>query len=129
MDEALRDLVRRRAQEQCEYCLLEQQYSELRHHVEHIVARKHGGSDDASNLALACQRCNLHKGSNLTGVDDASGEVVRLYHPRKDEWDVHFRITVARIDGLTAVGRATVRVLGMNTARRVELRAEIQKLR
>ena len=38
-------------------------------HVEHIVPRMHGGSDDLENLALACIDCNLHKGSNLTGID------------------------------------------------------------
>jgi hypothetical protein len=32
MDEALRDLVTRRTQERCEYCLLGQRYSQLRHH-------------------------------------------------------------------------------------------------
>lgn len=126
MDDALRDLVRRRAGDRCEYCLLEQRDAELRHHVEHIVARKHGGSNEADNLALACHRCNLHKGSNLSGVDRASEEVVRLFHPRKDRWDEHFKFAGARIEGLTAIGRATVQVLGMNTARRLELRSEIQ---
>jgi 5-methylcytosine-specific restriction endonuclease McrA len=30
--------------------------------VEHIVPRHHGGTDDPSNLALACARCNAEKG-------------------------------------------------------------------
>ena len=49
---ATRDLVRRRADNRYEYCLLRQEYSELTHHVEHIVSKQHGGSDDADNLAL-----------------------------------------------------------------------------
>jgi 5-methylcytosine-specific restriction endonuclease McrA len=35
-------------------------------HVEHIVSRQHGGSDDPNGLALACDRCNAYKGPNLT---------------------------------------------------------------
>ena len=62
MDASTRGLVQRRAGERCEYCRLHQEHSELIHHVEHIVARQHGGSDDPDNLALACHRCNLHKG-------------------------------------------------------------------
>src|SRR5437016_3905081 len=40
----------------------------VRFHVEHIVARQHGGSDTVENLALACPECNRHKGTNLTGI-------------------------------------------------------------
>lgn len=65
MDAATRDLVRRRAQNQCEYCLLPQAYSPLTHYIERIVAKQRGGGDDADNLALACHRCNLRKGPNL----------------------------------------------------------------
>lgn len=38
-------------------------------HVEHIVARQHQGTDEDSNLALACDRCNFLKGTNLASVD------------------------------------------------------------
>ena len=54
MDASVQDLVRRRADNRCEYCLLRQEYSELTHHIEHIVAKQHGGRDDIDNLALAC---------------------------------------------------------------------------
>jgi hypothetical protein len=70
------------------------------------------------NLALACHRCNLKKGTNLTGVDPVSGELVRLFHPRQDRWEEHFLVEGVRIEGRTPVGRATVRVLAMNDARR-----------
>ena len=43
MDPATRALVRTRAGNRCEYCLIHQDYAELSHHVEHIVAIKHGG--------------------------------------------------------------------------------------
>ena len=69
MDAGTRRFVRERAGERCEYCRLHQRNSELLHYIEHVIARQHGGSDDVDNLALACHRCNLHKGPNLTGVD------------------------------------------------------------
>jgi hypothetical protein len=125
MDGATRNLVRRRADNRCEYCRLRQEHSHLAHHVEHVVARQHGGPDDLDNLALACHRCNLCKGPNLTGFDRGSGRIVALFHPRRDRWTEHSAWRGPRIEGLTATGRATVLVLAMNDARRVELRAEI----
>src|SRR5579862_4511583 len=111
MDAATRELVRGRA---AEYCRLRQEDSDLAHHVEHIVAKQHGGSDDPNNLALACHRCNLHKGPNLTGIDSQTGHVAPLFHPRKDRWFDHFVFTGPRIDGNSVTGRATVQVLAMN---------------
>jgi hypothetical protein len=73
MDAVLRELVRRRADHACEYCGLRQEHSELKHHVEHIIAKQHGGADHPENLALACHRCNLRKGPNLTGIDPETG--------------------------------------------------------
>ncbi|MGH9396165.1 MAG: HNH endonuclease [Terriglobia bacterium] len=125
MDAGTRELVRRRAENRCEYCLLPQKFSELTHHIEHIVAKQHGGRDDIDNLALACHRCNLCKGPNLTGIDPVSGDVVPLFHPRRDQWAGHFLFRGVRIEGITPVGRATVHVLAMNDARRVELRSEL----
>lgn len=119
--------VRLRAYNCCEYCLLQQEHCELTHHCEHIVPKKHNGSSDLANLALACHRCNLHKGPNLTGIDPVSGEVVLLFHPRKDSWPEHFMMHGAQIEGISAVGRATVHVLAMNDIRRIELRSEFLK--
>jgi len=69
-ERALRKFVRERAAGYCEYCRLHQDYDRYyAFHVEHIVARQHGGSTDPANLAWSCHSCNLHKGPNLTGVD------------------------------------------------------------
>jgi hypothetical protein len=126
VDAATHALVRERANDRCEYCLLPQKYCDLTHHIEHIVSKQHGGSDVDENLALACHRCNLRKGPNLTGIDPVSGELVRLFHPRHDRWEEHFFVDGFRIEGGTPIGRATVRVLAMNDTRRLELRAELQ---
>jgi hypothetical protein len=125
MDAATRELVRTRARDRCEYCLLQQSHSKLTHHVEHITAEQHGGTDSPDNLCWACNRCNLHKGPNLSGIDPVSKEIVLLFHPRRNVWHDHFEFEGVRIVGLTAVGRATVHVLAMNDPRRLELRAEL----
>ena len=93
-------------------------------HIEHIVARQHGGGDHAAQLALACDRCNAYKGPNLSSIDPASGEIVPLFNPRRDVWKDHFMFRGGEIIGLTPMGRATVRLLNMNVLRRVELREE-----
>jgi hypothetical protein len=125
MDAATRSLVWTRAQGHCEYCRLHQDHAELAHHVEHIVARKHGGTDDPANLCLACERCNLFKGSDLTGIDPVTGGVERLFHPRTQEWADHFDLRGPLIVGRTPTGRATVRVLSMNAGQRLQLRAAL----
>ena len=122
MESATRILVRTRARNCCEYCLLPQDSCSLTHHIEHVVARQHGGTDDHSNLALACHRCNLRKGPNLTGIDPITGEIVPLFDPRRDRWLDHFRFRGPVIEGVTAVGRTTIKVLSMNDTRRIERR-------
>ena len=121
----LRLLVHTRAGGRCEYCRLPQNYCEVTHHLEHIVARQHGGSSTEANLALACHRCNLQKGPNLAGIDPATNRICELFHPRRDRWVVHFRLVGPMIEGITPSGRATVRVLALNDARRLEFREEL----
>ncbi len=122
MELATRLLVRTRAGDRCEYCHLPQYGCSLTHHIEHIVPRQHGGSDDHRNLALACHRCNLRKGPNLTGIDPITGDIVPLFDPRRDVWSDHFHFRGPVIEGATAVGRTTVKLLAMNDIRRLERR-------
>ncbi len=120
--------VRRRAQDACEYCHLPQTASLLPLQVDHIIAGQHGGSDDEDNLCLCCIRCNLKKGPNLASVDSATGEVVRLFHPRQQRWSEHFSLAAdGHISGLTAIARATVQLLEMNDKDRVQLRLLLMK--
>jgi 5-methylcytosine-specific restriction endonuclease McrA len=104
MDAATSQFVRQRAGYRCEYCHLPQEFSGLRFHVEHIVARQHRGGDTTDNLALACPECNLHKGTNLNGVDPDTGKVTPLFHPRRDNWEDHFTLVDGCIGGETPVG-------------------------
>ena len=126
MDAATRRHVRRRAGERCEYCHLPQSAQPfVSFHIEHIVAKQHGGSDDPANLCLACHRCNAFKGPNLAGVDPATGRVEPLFNPRVQSWPEHFALRGALIVGLSPVGRATAEVLVLNEARRTLLRADL----
>ena len=125
MDAATRALVRTRAGNRCEYCLIDQSHVELSHHIEHIIALKHGGSDDLSNLCLACARCNLFKGSDLTGFDAVTGLVERLFNPREQAWADHFELQGPLIVRQTPTGRVTVQVLSMNEGQRLQLRGAL----
>ena len=123
MPPGLRQSVRERAGERCEYCRFREAHLPFwPFQLEHIVARQHGGSDEAANLAWACPRCNAFKGTNLSAVDPDSSGVVRLFDPRNDLWEEHFALRGNRIIGLTPAGRATVWLLRMNTEARLKLR-------
>jgi len=124
MDAALSAYVRQRAGNRCEYCRLHQDHWVLRFHIEHIIPRKHGGETVAGNLALACNHCNLHKGSNLAGIDPKTKKTVSLFHPRRQKWARHFRVEGTLIVGRTAIARARVRVLNMNSEEHMQLREE-----
>jgi hypothetical protein len=121
----VRKLVQHRAGNRCEYCLLPQEVDEWPFHVEHVIARQHGGSGEIDNLCWACSRYNLHKGPNIASLDPLTGKVVSLFHPRTQKWNRHFAIDKARIIGRTSAGRATARLLHMNDERRVDLRQDL----
>lgn len=113
-DAQLREVVRRRAGERCEYCQLPEGYSELRFQLDHVIPEQHGGATKPANLAWCCPRCNRHKGPNLAGLDPETGALSPLFHPREDAWPAHFQWQQAMLAGRTPKGRATVRVLHMN---------------
>ena len=122
MDDDARSLVRSRANGRCEYCLLHEDEDGYLFHVEHIIPKKHRGESVPENLAYACSQCNLHKGTNLTGLDPDTGKLTEIFHPRLQKWEQHFRYNGPRLVGLTEVGRTTVYVLDINDADRVEQR-------
>jgi HNH endonuclease len=124
---ATRPFVRDRARNCCEYCQTRQDDEPFfAYQIEHIIAIQHGGSDDETNLALACSHCNRHKGPNLAGIDPLTGEIEPLFHPRRQVWADHFEVSGLLIDGKTPCGRATVRVLAMNANSRVSLRQDLR---
>ena len=75
---SLREAVRRRANNRCEYCLLAEEDAVFPHEPDHIIAEKHGGPTTAENLAWACFDCNRFKGSDIASLDPASGRLRAL---------------------------------------------------
>jgi hypothetical protein len=66
--------------------------------------------------------CNLHKGSNLSGLEPETGTLTPLFHPRRHAWDEHFELKGNEILGRTAIGRTTVQVLRLNDSVHIRLR-------
>ena len=91
-------------------------------HVEHIIPRSLGGKSHVGNLAWACPRCNLCKSNRVKAEDPQSGQLVRLFHPREDCWDDHFRWEGYTIVPMTAIGRATIAAMDFNNPRKIRIR-------
>ena len=123
----LRREVRARAGGRCEYCLMDEAWLVWGCEIDHILSRKHGGATELSNLALSCARCNRAKGTDIGSVHPESEELVRLFSPRPDRWDEHFRMDGARIVGLTLIGQVTVTLLQFNQDERLLERAWLQQ--
>lgn len=110
----------------CEYCGIHQdQDAFFTFPVDHIIARQHSGKTAADNLCLSCYRCNSHKGPNIASIDSDSGGMVRLFHPRRDDWSEHFEWQEALLAGRTPIGRATVKLLAVNHPDYVLLRESL----
>ena len=112
--DALQTLVRSRANGICEYCHFPEQFADTPFQLDHVIAEKHRGETTESNLAYACFYCNSYKGPNVAGVDPETREIVRLFNPRTDDWNYHFRWNGPILVGLTAVARTTIETLRMN---------------
>lgn len=125
MDTPLREALRHRAHARCEYCHMPERFSTLRFQQDHIIAHKHGGPTSSDNLAWACAECNAYKGSDLTGFDPVTGQLDRLFNPRIDHWEEHFRWSGPELRGRTVIGRITVQLLKINREERVAVRREL----
>jgi hypothetical protein len=121
---ALRALVRERAGCRCEYRRLHEDDCDfLSFHIEHVVAKQHGGTDDANTLCFACPECNWAKGPNLSGL--FNGKLYPLFNPRKQSWKRHFFWDNTILVGKTFSGKVTVQVLNINEPSRVMLRENL----
>ena len=121
----LRQLVINRASGCCEYCLLHQDETEFTHPIDHVIPVKHKGQTISENLALACLKCNRHKGSDIAAIDQTDGAIVPLYNPRTQIWSEHFQLEGAIIRPLTPQGRVTTKMLHFNDVERVEERERL----
>src|ERR1700686_87332 len=119
VSDELRRLVANRAERLGEYCLIHEDDTFFGCEVDHIVSLKHSGPTEAINLAHACSFCNRHKGSDIASVSGVTGELVRFFNPRTDQWSEHFRLEGSLIESLTSIGEATARILKFNDGERV----------
>ncbi len=120
--EVLARAVRLRAQGRCQYCFMNESLQGATFHVEHVIPRSKGGESTLENLALACPAGNLHKADKTRVADPLTGEQVPLFHPLQQRWSEHFRFKGHEMEGLTAIGRATVVMLNLNHLRRQRIR-------
>ena len=125
---ALRRQVRAVASNKCEYCLIHEDDTFFGLEVDHILAEKHGGTTTLENLCCACLTCNRCKGSDIATINLETGDLTRLFHPRRDQWREHFALNGVRIDGKSSIGAATVRLLKLNLEERLLERELLQAL-
>ena len=112
----LRSQIEQADRDRCCYCLTQAVNSGIPLSVDHILPRVQGGATIFENVCLACRPCNEFKAALTTAIDPLTGDWVPLFHPRQQDWTDHFAWSEdgSRVEGKTAVGRATVLALQMN---------------
>ena len=120
----LREQVRIRAKNRCEYCGLSQVGQAASFHIDHVIPRASNGATIPENLALACVTCSLFKSAREMVLDPETGVVVPLFNPRNFSWKMHFRWDQEKVIGISPTGRATVIALRMNRPIMLSIRRE-----
>jgi HNH endonuclease len=118
LSEQIRQRVRQKARNRCEYCLSQQDYVMSHLQIDHIQPIVKSGADLEENLCLACEPCNQYKWTQTEGIDPQTGQPASLFHPRQQAWSDRFAWSPDRVTilGLTTFGRATVAALKLNNA-------------
>jgi len=83
---ALRERVAAQARYRCGYCLSTESVVGTPMEIDHIIPQSLGGPTEEDNLWLACSLCNDHKGNRIAALDPLTGEIVRLFNPRRQAW-------------------------------------------
>lgn len=123
----LRRAFAKRANFVCEYCLIAEEDSYFRHQIEHIISLKHAGSSESENLAFSCVHCNRNKGSDIASISATTQEIVRLFNPRTDRWQIHFRLEGVIIKSNSEIADVTISILQMNSDDRIAERLILQR--
>jgi hypothetical protein len=121
----LRQAVVNRAGGSCEYCQLSQVTQVATFPVDHAIPISAGGKTEAENLALACPRCNAAKWIHTSATDPETGETIRLFNPRRDDWSDHFHWSandVTALEPITPEARVTIDLLDLNSSHRRQVR-------
>lgn len=126
-----RSAVAQRARGLCEYCQVPEAFSADTFEMEHIIPLVHDGTNELVNIAFSCGGCNQFKGAKLEAVDPVTQVTTRLFNPRRDFWQDHFRWAApssAFVAGISEIGRATVNCLQLNRNGCVNLRTALALL-
>jgi hypothetical protein len=125
ISESVRAKVQAQSRNRCGYCLSHQDYVLGTLEIDHLIPRAKGGTDDESNLWLACSLCNTFIGMQTDAIDPSTGRRTALFNPRTQQWSRHFAWAEngTQIVGRTACGRATVVALRLNNPIAVKVRA------
>jgi len=116
LPEALRARIETEDRRACRYCLTTEANSGIPLTHDHIQPVSRGGATSFENVCLACRPCNEFKADVMTAVDPVTGETVPLFNSRAQAWREHFAWSddATRVEGTTAIGRATAIALRMN---------------
>ncbi len=114
ISESLKKKIRRVAKNRCGYCLLPQSLNPVLLEIEHIFPTAKGGTNDEENLWLVCRLCNGYKATQTESLDKKTNETVRLFNPRTQNWNEHFKWEEEIVIGKTPCGRATIQTLKLN---------------
>ena len=112
----LRRRVAEQSRHRCGYCLSAEAVVGAAMELDHLIPAALGGQTTEDNLWLACSACNDHKNDRVAVPDPATGEVTRLFDPRRQKWADHFAWDSGGtcVVGLTPTGRATMAALQLN---------------
>lgn len=92
------------------------------YHIDHITPTSRGGVSHADNYAWLCWACNTAKTDRVNCFDPETEAEVEMFNPRTMMWDDHFEWSGQILAGRTAVGRALVHALKLNSPLRVGIR-------
>lgn len=120
----MKQAVRERAGNYCEYCCCPGDYSSDTFTVDHIIPRQAGGETTLKNLAWSCYGCNGRKHTRTRHVDPETNQDTPLFNPREQSWFEHFGWSedFIKVFGKTPCGRATIAALELNRSGVVNLR-------
>ncbi|MGB3635992.1 MAG: HNH endonuclease [Rivularia sp. (in: cyanobacteria)] len=116
ISDSLKNQILNNDKRRCRYCLTTEANSGIPMSYDHIHPVSKGGKTKFENLCLACRSCNEFKSDSTKAVDPLTGEAVAIFNPRTQSWLDHFTWSPdsTKVEGLTAIGRATIVALRMN---------------
>jgi HNH endonuclease len=117
ISESLKARIQQEDRQRCGYCLTNEANSGIPMTFDHIQPQSKSGGTSFENVCLACRTCNEYKSDSMEAEDPLMGDIVPLFNPRIQKWSEHFTwsLDATRVEGITAIGRATVTALRMNS--------------